>query len=78
MLRLVYLILLQTPGHIYLIRFIRSNRILNIFGEKHFMLGEVESELSGQLLILLKGNHWYTMTINWRSNILLSFTKKLY
>lgn len=33
-----------TPGHIHLIRFIRSNRILDIFGEKFVMPIEVEYE----------------------------------
>ena len=32
------------PGYIHLIRFIRSNRILDIFGEKFLMPGEVEYE----------------------------------
>ena len=33
-----------TPGHIHLVRFIRSNRILDIFGEKFAMPIEVEYE----------------------------------
>jgi len=33
-----------TPGHVHIIRFIRSNRILDIFGEKFSMPMEVEYE----------------------------------
>lgn len=32
------------PGYIHLIRFIRSDRILDIFGEKYFMPDDVEYE----------------------------------
>jgi len=32
------------PGHVHLIRFIRSDRILDIFGEKYVMPGKVEHE----------------------------------
>jgi hypothetical protein len=32
------------PGYVHLIRFIRSNRILDVFGEKYVMPGEVEYE----------------------------------
>lgn len=35
------------PGYIHLIRFIRSNRALDIFGEKYLMPGEVEYEYVG-------------------------------
>lgn len=34
----------MAPGYIHLIRFIRSNRILNVFGEKFLMPKEVEYE----------------------------------
>jgi len=36
--------LIIAPGHIHIIRFIRSNRILDIFGEKFAMPMEVEYE----------------------------------
>jgi len=37
-------VLFIVPGHIHLIRFIRSNRILDVFGEKFSMPTEVEYE----------------------------------
>jgi len=32
------------PGYIHLVRFIRSDRLLDIFGEKYIMPGDVEHE----------------------------------
>jgi putative transposase len=33
-----------SPGHVHLVRFIRSDRVLDVFGEKYVMPGEVEHE----------------------------------
>jgi len=43
------------PGYVHLIRFIRSNRILDIFGEKYVMPGEVEYEYVWATIDTAKG-----------------------